>query len=168
MLAVVALLCAGGYALWQSGIEERRIPFAIASRGGSFANTEYFGAVVGRGRRVDIVVDSHRVSVFRPAVWNDLILRAELYKRADRIVVDSTNGIRLSTDSTLGSGWVDFGALPTFRLKLPRGADPANYGLAIQVSTESRLSSIGEPGERSYWYAYFDTLTVKNALSPNP
>lgn len=42
----------------------------------SFANPEYFGSAKVRGRRIEVRVDSLRVSVYNPQFWNDLAVRA--------------------------------------------------------------------------------------------
>ena len=168
LVLLLVVLSAAGVALWaddaeQASLDER---FTVETRHNSFANATYFGAVKVRGRRIDVDLDSLRVSAYKPALWNELEVRAVL-RGPDRAHVDTTRYQRLPTDSTIETsedGTVVINELPRMTLRVPRGTAVADHRIVLEIST--MRSALG--GGRSWNPALLDSLLLRRAVIGNP
>lgn len=119
-----------------------------------------------RGRRIEVRIDSLRVSVYEPQVWNDLSVRALLRAR-DRSNADSSRYQSLPTDSTTetaADGTVLLGELPSMTMHVPRGAAVADNRIVLEMMT------IHDPetGGRSWNPAHLDSLLLRRAVIEDP
>ncbi len=141
-------------------------PFSLKSRLNSFASPEYFGSVKVRGRRIEVRVDSLRVSVYEPQVWNDLSVRAVL-RAPDRSNVDSSDYEELPADSATQTG--DDGTVLlrqpwSMSLRVPRGASIAEHRIVLEIITPHDPMD----GTRARNPAHLDSLLLRRAVIGAP
>lgn len=168
LVFLLVVLPAAGVALWAGGAGQVPFeePFSLKSRLNTFADPEYFGSVRVRGRSIEIRVDSLRVSVYRPQVWNDLAVRAVL-RGPDKSYVDSSSYVKLPTDSTTetaADGTVLLSDLRRMSLRVPQGAATADHRLVLEISTPRSPMS----GKRAWNPAHLDTLLLRRAVIEKP
>lgn len=119
-----------------------------------------------RGRRIEVQIDSLRVSVYEPQVWNDLAVRAVL-RGPDRSNVDTSRYQSRPTDSTTettADGTVLLRQLPSMSLHVPRGAAMADHRLVLEISTPRSPMS----GKQARNPALLDSLLLRRAVIENP
>lgn len=168
LVLLLVVLPAAGVAIWADDAEQASLdePFTLTSRFNSFANPEYFGSVKVRGRRIEVQIDSLRVSVYEPQVWNDLAVRAVL-RGPDGSNVDTSRYQSLPTDSTTettADGTVLLSQLPSMSLHVPRGAAMADHRLVLEISTPRSPMS----GKQAWNPALLDSLLLRRAVIENP
>lgn len=168
LVLLLVVLAAAGVAQWTHGADQVALdePFSLKSRLNTFASPEYFGSVKVRGRRIKVHVDSLRVSVYRPQVWNDLTVRGVL-RGPDKSYVDSSRYVQLPTDSTTETaddGTVLLRELPSMSLQVPRGAMLADHRLVLEISTPRSPIS----GKRAWNPAHLDSLLLRRAVPERP
>lgn len=141
-------------------------PFTTKGFQSSFANPEYFGSVTVRGRRIEVHVDSLRVSVYEPQIWNNLAVRAVL-RGSDSWPVDSSHYEQLPTDSatkTAEDGTVWLRHPLTMPLRVPRGKSVADHRIVLEIITPHDPLD----GTRGSNPALLDSLLLRRASPRHP